>query len=741
MKALKTPLSVGLLITLAAITIPVSSAEAQVNIVRINGGGSPPAANSTGSGNLTTIFNAACDWWEAALVTSPYTLTLTYQWGPQSGGTLAAHSLVSQGGTPNRETAGSITFDNDGTTDWYIDSTPCNHSEYSTYTEGTGNYGAGSMNDEMGWTGASGGALNQFDLFRTALHEVGHALGLSSANTAFQAERGDNDVDVTAPRPFAGSALPLNATSAHMGVTSMLMCGGCASRNLRRFPSLADVLANAQISQMDGISWVSFDGCSRYIADSSGSSGTGNSIPFGTSAPSSVTTTFANNNGLGIGSAMFFDVIPAAASHIYLHAIALNTDVALGTAIQADIYRRSGTHIGTETSPAGWTLWTTAKGTAAGTGNESQMNFNSGIYLASGTTNGIAVVSRNYDNNYTNGSNTYSNADLTVNTGRSQGTPFSSTPISNRTVNMRLSYQRDSAIWHNQKYQTVLRCQELGGAGTITGLAFNSEGTSVHYNRVLRIRMTNKPSGYNLSTNFSTNISGYTTVLQETDHSWEVSTNGWNEIGLQSGFVYNGTGDVVVEIMARGNHTSTGTVENFHRDPDIHTPRAYASGWPWSSEPTTTTGTALAQGIDDFGTKIRAEFECAAVGDFGTSCSLAYADAVSTPVAGTSYTFHIHNGPPNGGAFIILGFSTNPFGTRDLSALGFNGCYQWVPTVASTFKLTSASGFASHVVNVPNTTTYDGLKIYGYWAALDSNAPGGLAFTNYVRSIVGQSAN
>ncbi|MCR9247618.1 MAG: S8 family serine peptidase [bacterium] len=483
-----------------------------------------------------------------------------------------------------------------------------------------------------------------------------------------------------------------------------------------------------------------YNGCARYTADDAASAGTDNFIPFGTSAPSTLLTTFANNNGNSSpGHTVYMDVTPtASSSHIYLHGLAVHTDVTAGTEIAADIYRRSGTYVGNTTSSAGWTLWTTAKGESAGTGNESVLDFNSGIYLASGSTNGIAVVARNYDSNYTNGANTYSNADLTVDTGAASSGTFSGSQFSPRTGNFRLRYQRDSATWHNQKYQTILRCDELGGAGDITGLSFASSASSVHYNRIMRIRMTHKPAGYALSTNFNTNISGSTTVLSEVDHSWEVRANAWNEIGLQNSFAYDGVSDVVVELMCRGNHTSTGSVDEFHRDPNANTPRAFACGWPWSSEPSTTTGGTAVEGIDNFGTMVRAEFACANVGDFGTSCGTADGYAASTPVAGTSYAYRLQNAPANAGAFIIMGFGVP--GTP-LSTSGFDGCYAWIDNVASVFKLTSASGFASHTVNVPNTTIYDGLIINGYWAALDSNAAGGLTFTNYTRAIIGQSNN
>ena len=110
MNTLKNTFSLGALAVAAAICIPADSANAQLTIVRNSTGGTAPG-NTAGGGDLDTIFNAACDWWEVALVTSPaHTLTLNYGWAPKSGGVLASHSLVSQGGTPNRETEGNITF-------------------------------------------------------------------------------------------------------------------------------------------------------------------------------------------------------------------------------------------------------------------------------------------------------------------------------------------------------------------------------------------------------------------------------------------------------------------------------------------------------------------------------------------------------------------------------------------------------------------------------------------------------
>ncbi len=212
--------------------LAVASADVSAITIVRNFLGVGAAPTTAGGGNFQTIFNVAADWWEAAILDA-HTVTIAYDWGPQAGGTLAAHSLTTQGGTPNRETAGQIIFDNDGSSNWFLDPTPLQNEEYSTFTPTTQNLGGGVMNVGRVWTGASGNALNNFDLLSTAIHEIGHALGLSSANTAFQAEAGPagagRDVDVT-------------------GLPTTLMWPFATSGG-RVYISDADILANCQISQ------------------------------------------------------------------------------------------------------------------------------------------------------------------------------------------------------------------------------------------------------------------------------------------------------------------------------------------------------------------------------------------------------------------------------------------------------------------------------------------------------------
>lgn len=228
--------------------VGVGQADA-LTIVR-NFSGGTASSNQNGAGTLTSIFNAAADVWEAA-IGDAHVVTLSFGWANLGSGTLGQHSMGTQGGTPHRETAGTIQFSNNAGIDWFMDSTPFDGSEYTTYTESTANLGGGVLNTGRVYTGGTGFAAGNTDMMSVALHEIGHALGMSSANTAWQAETGDGDVDVQAPRPFAGSVIPM-VSGAHINISTALMFPSIGT-GLRRWVSAADILANAEVSQFNNL--------------------------------------------------------------------------------------------------------------------------------------------------------------------------------------------------------------------------------------------------------------------------------------------------------------------------------------------------------------------------------------------------------------------------------------------------------------------------------------------------------
>lgn len=237
------------------LTVPLllcawATAAPAVTIVTEFIGGAPPA-NAAGAGNLADIVQTAARIWESAYADS-FTVRIHYGWAPlDAAGT---HTLLEQGGAPNRELVGLILFDNSGAVSFYLDPTPEANEEFRRFTKEYQDLGGGFINVARLFSNPAGEAVGRVDLLTVALHEIGHALGMCNANLSYVDGSRPGVLVIGDPLPFAGTAIPLAFNGA--GVTSHIdaarvtygavMAGVCGDE--RRLPSGLDILANAWIS-------------------------------------------------------------------------------------------------------------------------------------------------------------------------------------------------------------------------------------------------------------------------------------------------------------------------------------------------------------------------------------------------------------------------------------------------------------------------------------------------------------
>lgn len=469
--------------------------------------------------------------------------------------------------------------------------------------------------------------------------------------------------------------------------------------------------------------------CTRHFPDSN-PIGTSNLIPFGTTTSSALASTFTSNNGGAVGGAIYGNV--TATAPLYLTGLELNTTATAGTPLWLDVYRTAlnGGYGGNEGNPAAWTPVSAGRGVAAGLDTPTTIELTQPFLLQAGSY-GLAIVARNFAHRYTNGTGsnqTYSDANLTAAFGAATNVPFGGAPFSPRVGNVTFKYLRDDSSWVNQRYQTILRREELRAAGPITGIAFAAVTSQVHWNNSLLVRMAHVPAGTVLSSTFASNLPSPTTVLNSSNYTWRTTADTWTEIGFQTPFVYDGTSDVVVDIIAQGNVASL-AAGAFRSSPTQE--RVYNYGWTGAVAPTTGTYRS------SFGLRMRVHFHCATAAEFGAACGPLRNEHLGSGARGTTFWYDLYDAVPNSGAIVALGFqNTAPYPTS-LTPYGMTNCFAFHDAASTVFRSTNASGFATHPIAAPNSAAYDGITIYGQWYQLDATQPGGLTVSGYTRWILG----
>jgi len=214
--------------------------------------------------SLIPLMEAAAARWEH-IIEDDHTITINYRWEDidDSRGWLGYHLLSSSSG--GRETEAEIVFDtwhNGQARPWWLDPTPSDDSEFSLqqtlYRDLSAADQAAYFNGsppevfEAGYRGgaeasAPYGAREWHDMLSTAVHELGHGLGMT--DPIHSSEAGDGDYDVY-PLYVGGATMACNCFSSsdrvHLADLYAAMQPGIGT-GVRALPSQADVFAAAAV--------------------------------------------------------------------------------------------------------------------------------------------------------------------------------------------------------------------------------------------------------------------------------------------------------------------------------------------------------------------------------------------------------------------------------------------------------------------------------------------------------------
>lgn len=206
--------------------------------------------------DLGKLIDAAVSVYED-IIEDDFRVDLAFTWGDLGeDGTLGVATTTDT--RDGRPTVSRMRFNTNPAVDWFLDPTPVDHSEFTLVQTTFGQLStslqetsfAGTPPDllEVSFAGVRNDNVGKTDLYSVVLHEMGHALGLTSTSIGNSADDGDFDV----PAIFLGGAnASINVSSeddiAHLAPPRTAMFP-IVIEDIRRLPSATDVLAIATVA-------------------------------------------------------------------------------------------------------------------------------------------------------------------------------------------------------------------------------------------------------------------------------------------------------------------------------------------------------------------------------------------------------------------------------------------------------------------------------------------------------------
>ena len=210
--------------------------------------------------------------------------------------------------------------------------------------------------------------------------------------------------------------------------------------------------------------------------------------------PNCVETTYLNNNGGGVGGAIYFDLTLANATTI--NGIETNYSAALGSPVGVEVYTTPGTYAGNEANMGVWTLAAMDDGTATSeaAGTPTPITFASPLSLPAGTV-GIALVAVGSAHAYTNGTGLNENhvsadGNITLDLGSATNVPFTGAPFMPRVWNGRICSGGPSSLGTN--YCTAV-ANSTGSIATVS--ATGSAGAAANNFTLMAADLPNNQFG------------------------------------------------------------------------------------------------------------------------------------------------------------------------------------------------------------------------------------------------------